>query len=983
MKKEIKSALHVAALRFPNLANYFKPFMIKFFNFLKNTDINSFKKRNTYIVDFSNEIDNDLSVERFLKAANGEDCVGIGTKASGRNVLMLVVSDLRIDPRVEREARALAEAGYQISVLCPDPTQGGVLPVIDWGPNVQIEFIHWSAASFLNGRPGTIANKIFDAAMVASERLKPFAIHAHDLNTCYAGLAVARTTGSHLVADFHEWTSENVHWDYPTASWKPYEGEWKAELQALESRIMREASAVITVCESIIDALAAELGNGRRASLLRNIPSLSAVPTKTYPSLKQQLGLPESQFVLLWQGGTGTTRLIEPIIEALAFAPKCTFVIRGPSLDLFGKDYQAIADRIGAGDRLILQDPVPSRDVVAAARGADAGIWTLPAFCRNFTYALPNKIFEYIAANLPIFVANYPEARRTVETHQVGLTFDPYDPKSIAVAINRLIEDPAFAKTCRNNTASALASLDADREWQKLVTIYNELDQVRFGVSGKKIISNFKKVTTSKTALSILAITALFSIFLFSGKRTETASVPKQIETGVLGQSPDILHPLRLPALTGAQRTAAPYINIPAVVVRPNAAALRPYFALREGLRVKYVGNIFSQSQPELIWVPLVENGRERMFWKTFAEGQGGLVGIFPGDVLTLIDDVIYDMDVGTLFIKVKKQGFPIGYMLLETLIGETELEGDKLIIANDPMKFRKYSSVSNGNILLYEQTVVNDIGELKKYIKIFHEHENYETTLNAGLPGGVHPLFATSTARSMLFTALNPDTPDELRAETVAAVAHFFTNYIEKNQIKMKNNMVSWPYNFEWNMNWGVKLSPPWYSPFANSQIVIISALMYKATGDLNYRKMAHDASIFISKSISDGGSEYNIDGFRFPAEYVYPTPPLPNVRVLDGELGVAISLYNAARIIGDSKMLSDSIAYFASIAMNLEGYLKEDGDLSFAYYFETMPEGYRWPMWALLQNAALITKDRRFTEYASRITKFIGPVQCKSYGC
>src|SRR5690348_999489 len=45
----------------------------------------------------------------------------IGRSASGREVVMLVVSDLRVDSRVEREARVLAAAGYDVTVICPEP----------------------------------------------------------------------------------------------------------------------------------------------------------------------------------------------------------------------------------------------------------------------------------------------------------------------------------------------------------------------------------------------------------------------------------------------------------------------------------------------------------------------------------------------------------------------------------------------------------------------------------------------------------------------------------------------------------------------------------------------------------------------------------------------------------------------------------------------------------------------------------------------
>lgn len=400
----------------------------------------------------------------------------IGSNASGKRILMLVVSNLAIDPRVQRQAEELVRRGWQVSVLCPDYTQGDIESIrIAWDPRIQIFVCGWTAANFISERPSIWAGELYKRALDVIGDEIPFAIHCHDLFTCAAGLALAHETGSHLVADFHEWTSENVHWDVPAKGYQPYPPEWKAELQALEARVLREASAVITVCDSIAEALAEELGNGRKVDVIRNIPALSATPTREYPPLKAQLGLREDQFLLLWQGGTGPTRLIEPIIEALAFAPGCIFAIRGPSLDLFGEGYRAIAEKAGAANRLILLDPVASRDVVAAARGADAGIWTLPRLCRNFTYALPNKIFEYTASNLALLVADYPEARRMVETHQIGLTFDPYDPRSIAAAINRLIDEPRLAKRFRANTHTALKSLDAESEWQKLVALYDAL----------------------------------------------------------------------------------------------------------------------------------------------------------------------------------------------------------------------------------------------------------------------------------------------------------------------------------------------------------------------------------------------------------------------------------------------------------------------------------------------------------------------------
>ncbi|UGA48289.1 glycosyltransferase family 4 protein [Bradyrhizobium quebecense] len=395
----------------------------------------------------------------------------IGRSASGREVVMLVVSDLRVDSRVEREARALAAAGYDVTVICPEPSKGvGISFNLDWGPRVHIEYADWTAATFMNEQPGYLADQLYWGAV----KRKPFAFHAHDLSTAYAAMAAAKYRGAHLVVDFHEWFSENVHWNTKQSAWAPYPAEWKRALQELEVRCLNEASATITVCDSIADTMEAELG-GRRPVVVRNIPDIAVTPSREYPPLKRQLGLPDSTFVLLWQGGTGPTRLIEPIIEALAYAPDCIFVIRGPSLDLFGPDYLALARRTGVEGRLVLAPPVPSKDVVAAARGADAGIWTLPALCRNFTFALPNKIFEYLAADLPVLVAHYPEAKRLVMENEVGLTFDPYDPRSIAESINRLVQDKQLRATLTASTRKTLARLDAKSEWRKVVSLYDSL----------------------------------------------------------------------------------------------------------------------------------------------------------------------------------------------------------------------------------------------------------------------------------------------------------------------------------------------------------------------------------------------------------------------------------------------------------------------------------------------------------------------------
>jgi glycosyltransferase involved in cell wall biosynthesis len=392
--------------------------------------------------------------------------------ARRREIVMLVISNLHIDPRVERAARAATGAGFSVKVIYPDayPPHADE-KAIDWGPGVTFVPLSKDAGAFIFEAPWLFGEEMHAAAL----RERPFAFHCHDLTTCMIGLSAARSTGAFCVCDFHEWYSENVSWDYAKNGWGPHPPAKKRAYRLAERLVLWRADAVITVCDSIASELSAmHPFGGRKVEVIRNIPPLHR-SGKPYPSLKEELGLPADRFLLLWQGGTGPSRLLEPIIESLAFAPNVTFVIRGPSLDAFGDGYREVAARAGVSDRLVLLPPVPSADVVDAATGADAGIWTLPNLSKNFYYALPNKIFEYMAAGLPVLAANFPEARKMVEGNGVGLCFDPYDPKSIAAQIRKLAEEPEFAVRCRAALPHTLARIEADKEWDKLPMIYRSL----------------------------------------------------------------------------------------------------------------------------------------------------------------------------------------------------------------------------------------------------------------------------------------------------------------------------------------------------------------------------------------------------------------------------------------------------------------------------------------------------------------------------
>lgn len=396
-----------------------------------------------------------------------------------RHVVMLVVSDVKVDPRVQKAARAAVEQGFRVTVVAPSHRLAMPAPATpDWGPGIEFEFPEIRNPALINHHYPYLVDSEF---LRFARRFRNVVFHGHDLNTACMALQLARETDSGCIADFHEWFSENVEWSVRENAYVRNRWFKRMVMRRGERLCMRHCDAVITVCDSIANELQAMQGRADGVHVVRNIPDLSPPdPSLQVPDVRRQVGARPDEFILLWQGGVGPSRLLEPIIRALALAPGVLLVIRGPGLEEgspFREHYRREAQAAGVLDRLRLLPPVPSRQVVAAAAGADAGIWTLPNLSKNFYYALPNKIFEYLAAGLPVLVANFPEAAGLVRRYDVGLAFDPYVPASIADALNRLKAEPETRRRMAANAAAALADMDAEREWSRVPALYQSLLQ--------------------------------------------------------------------------------------------------------------------------------------------------------------------------------------------------------------------------------------------------------------------------------------------------------------------------------------------------------------------------------------------------------------------------------------------------------------------------------------------------------------------------
>jgi glycosyltransferase involved in cell wall biosynthesis len=356
--------------------------------------------------------------------------------ARGNRVLMLTISDVDHDPRVLKVARSLAEGGYDVDVLAPTTGEARTDDVL---PGVRYSRItrEWLWRYFV------VYQEEFRQAGLA--RAFDF-VHANDLTTLTVGWVLARARGVPLIYDAHELWTENMS---PTADgWKPMSGPMRALAIAWERYLLRSADQVTTVSPSIVTEYGRRNPNRPQPALLPNYPStkLLEAPPRV-PSLRDECGVAESDFLTLYLGGVNPLRNIENVIRAHRHLPdNFVFAVRGPGIDAYARDYRKLARAEGVADRVVLLPSVPMNDVVAAAQGADCGIVMLRNLCKNFYYFFPNKLFEYALAGIPVAASDFPDIRTFVLAERCGVTFDPDSPTSIAAGLQWLGEDPIRAR---------------------------------------------------------------------------------------------------------------------------------------------------------------------------------------------------------------------------------------------------------------------------------------------------------------------------------------------------------------------------------------------------------------------------------------------------------------------------------------------------------------------------------------------------------
>ncbi len=249
---------------------------------------------------------------------------------------------------------------------------------------------------------------------------------AADLYSLPASARAARALGRPLIYDARELYSSVAALQGRAIMQRFWTG--------VERRYAPRAKTVLTVNESIAAILRENHADVR---VVRNLPDFP-VPAPSR-KLREACGIPAGRRILLSQGGVQRGRGAMPLIDAMTELPDCHLVFLGDG-ELRG-EFEAAAGLSGVSDRVSFLPAVPSAALPDWTASADLGMCLIENLGRSYYLSLPNKLFEYIAAGVPVVGSDFPEIGAVLRGTGAGIAVDPGDRDLIVRAVRTLLDD--------------------------------------------------------------------------------------------------------------------------------------------------------------------------------------------------------------------------------------------------------------------------------------------------------------------------------------------------------------------------------------------------------------------------------------------------------------------------------------------------------------------------------------------------------------
>lgn len=373
-----------------------------------------------------------------------------------KRIIISVISDLVTDQRVHRTALTYTKQGWKVTLV------GRKLK-----SSMPLNARRYRAFRFqLPFEKGPLFYAAFNIRLFFYLMFSKFdLLVANDLDTLLANYLASTLKRKPLLYDSHEFFTGVPELENNSFARKVW--------ISMERLIFPRLRYIITVNDSIA-ALYSKMYH-KEVKVIRNIPE---IPLWSNPlqveELRNSIPVENGNKLLIMQGaGINVDRGAEETVQAMQYLDSVTLLIIG-SGDVIGK-LKAIVKEHHLDAKVKFLDKMPFDQLMNYTRIADAGLTLDKDTNINYRLSLPNKLFDYIHAGIPVLASFVPEVKKIVEQYNIGVVIENHDPRHIADKITFMFADNDRYATWKKNLITAARQLSWSVEEKKLLDVTYEI----------------------------------------------------------------------------------------------------------------------------------------------------------------------------------------------------------------------------------------------------------------------------------------------------------------------------------------------------------------------------------------------------------------------------------------------------------------------------------------------------------------------------
>lgn len=360
-----------------------------------------------------------------------------------KRIVISVTNDLTTDQRVGKTCEVLSEIGYDVILVGRKLKKS--LPIQRNYKTIRFKLLFNKGFLFY----AEFNIRLFIFLLFTRKNI----LFSNDLDTLLPNYLLSLLQQKRLIFDSHELFSE-----IPELVNNP---KIKYFWLYLEKTIIPKLKNVITVSNSIKK----HYNNlyGISATVIRNIPKIEKIDQKNFEINTK------GKKVILYQGAVNMGRGIELMIDTMPLLDEFIFIVFGDG-DIV-KELKERVTSLDVNDKVKFLGKKTPKELKKLTLNATIGISLEEDLGLNYRYALPNKIFDYLHANIPVITADLPEMRALIEKYAFGEILHKRSPEVLARTI-KLMTKKSYTK----ELTFAKEKLNWAHEKKKLISIFNTLD---------------------------------------------------------------------------------------------------------------------------------------------------------------------------------------------------------------------------------------------------------------------------------------------------------------------------------------------------------------------------------------------------------------------------------------------------------------------------------------------------------------------------